>query len=218
MIKHSGYFVFLLWMGLCPHLSAEQDLEPLKKALDRQAKHQSVQVRLRQRKQLPALKDPIQNNGRLWLVPGKTFRWQIGDPKVSTAIYDGKRVYLLDEKNKTAVDLSPSNRKVKTLLIMLGIGEGASFESMMKTFHVTGTTSDKTRYVAVLVPKSGKLKRFVKHLTIQVNMKTSFLERIEWAQKDGTVVLTEFFKPTINQALPAAIFNFKREDYKWEKG
>jgi len=216
MIKRSGIFVFLLWIGLCSGLSAQFDLEPLRKALDRQGKHQSVQVRLRQKKQLPALKAPIENNGRLWLIPGKAFRWQIGTPATSTAIYDGKRVYLFDEKKKTAVDLSPKDRKVKPLLIMLGIGEGASFDSMMDTFNVSGVKNDKTRYVVVLVPKSGKLKRFVKHLTLQVNMKTSFLERIEWAQKDGTIVLTEFFKPTLNKPLPSSTFSFKKEDYKWE--
>ena len=220
MIKRRGIFVFLLcllWTGLCSCLSAQVDLEPLRKALDRQGKHQSVQVKLRQKKQLPALKEPIQNNGQLWLIPGKSFRWQIGTPATSTAIYDGKRVYLLDEKNKTAVDLSPKDRKVKPLLIMLGIGEGASFDSMMDTFNVSGVKNDNTRYVAVLVPKSGKLRRFVKHLTLQVNMKTSFLERIEWSQKDGTVVLTEFFSPTLNKKFPTDIFSFKKENYKWGK-
>ncbi|MBT8043574.1 MAG: hypothetical protein KJO79_01385, partial [Verrucomicrobiae bacterium] len=85
-------------------LMAEVDLVPLKKALDRQSKHKTVQVRLRQTKKIPALKEPVINNGRLWLMPGKAFRWQIGDPgapKASTAIYNGQRVYLLDEKRKT---------------------------------------------------------------------------------------------------------------------
>lgn len=216
MTKRAWTIIFLLWIGLCSGLSAQFDLEPLRKALDRQGKHQTVQVRLRQTKKLPALKEPIINNGQLWLIPSKSFRWQIGDPKASTAIYDGSRVYLLDEKNKTAVNLSPKDRKVKPLLIMLGIGEGASFDSMMDTFDVSGVKNDKTRYVVVLVPKSGKLKRFVKHLTLQVNMKTSFLERIEWAQKDGTIVLTEFFTPTLNKPLPSSTFSFKKENYRWE--
>lgn len=216
MTKHGWTLLFLLWIGSTSYLFAEYDLQPLKKALDRQGKHQSVQVKLRQTKKIPALKDPIVNRGQLWLIPGKQFRWQIGNPKASSAIYDGKRVYLLDEKKKTAVDLSPSDRKVKPLLIMLGIGEGASFDSMMKAFSVSGVKNDGTRYVIVLVPKSSKLKRAINHLTLQVNMKTSFLERIEWSQRDGTVALTEFFTPSINQPLPKSIFSIDKTSYKWK--
>ncbi len=216
MIKNRWALAFLLWIGLSTYILAQHDLEPLKKALDRQAKHQTVQVKLRQTKKLPALKEPIINNGQLWLIPGKSFRWQIGDPKASTAIYDGKRVYLLDEKKKTAVDLSPTDRKVKPLLIMLGIGEGASFDAMMKAFSVSGVKNDGTRYVVVLVPKSSKLKRAINHLTLQVNMKTSFLERIEWSQRDGTTALTEFFTPTVDKPLPKSIFEINRSGYHWK--
>ncbi|MCP5537926.1 MAG: outer membrane lipoprotein carrier protein LolA [Akkermansiaceae bacterium] len=216
MIKRRWILVALLWLALYPAFGAQHDLEPLKKALDRQAKHRSVQVRLRQTKKLPALKEPVINTGQLWLIPGKSFRWQIGDPKASTAVYDGTRVYLLDEKKKTAVDLSPSDRKVKPLLIMLGIGEGASFDSMMEAFNVSGVKNDGTRYVIVLVPKSSKLKRAINHLTLQVNMKNSFLERIEWSQRDGTHALTEFFTPTVNKPLPESIFSIKKEDYTWK--
>lgn len=216
MIKNGWALALILWMGLSPCVLAQHDLEPLKKALDRQAKHQTVQVRLRQTKKLPALKEPIINNGQLWLIPGKSFRWQIGDPKASTAIYDGTRVYLLDEKKKSAVDLSPTDRKVKPLLIMLGIGEGASFDSMMEAFNVSGVKNDGTRYVVVLVPKSSKLKRAINHLTLQVNMKNSFLERIEWSQRDGTTALTEFFTPTVDKPLPKSIFSLKKEDYTWK--
>jgi outer membrane lipoprotein-sorting protein len=215
-MKHTSTFVLLIWIGFSPNLLAEHDLEPLKKALDRQAKHQSVHVRLRQTKNLPALKDPIVNNGQLWLFPGKAFRWQIGSPKTSTAIYDGNRVYLLNEKDKTATDLSPNDRKIKPLLIMLGIGEGASFDAMMKAFRVSGVKNTGTRYVIVLVPKSGKLKRAINYLTLQVNMKTSFLERVEWSQRDGTVALTQFFIPTLNKPLPKSIFDINKADYKWK--
>jgi len=216
MIKRSGFLTLVFWATLCLSLSAQQDLEPLKKALARQSRHKSVQVRLRQTKKIPALKSPIVSTGRLWLIPGKQFRWQIGTPTASTAIYDGNMVYLLDEKKKTATALKPTNRKVKPLLIMLGIGEGASFDSMMKAFRVTGVKTEKNRSVVVLVPKSGKLKRALNHLTLQVNLQTSFLERIAWSQKDGTTVLTEFFTPTLDKPLPQSVFSITKKNYTWK--
>lgn len=215
-MKCATVLTLLMSMVCSLSLSAEHDLAPLKRALDRQAQHQSVYVQLRQTRSMPALKDPIVNRGQLWLSPGKAFRWQIGNPKASTAIYDGKHVYLLNEKEKTADKLSPNDRKIKPLLITLGVGEGASFDALMEAFNVSGVKNDGTRYVIVLVPKSGKLKRAINYLVLQVNMKTSFLERIEWSQRDGTLALTEFFSPTLNKPLPKFIFDINKQEYQWQ--
>ncbi len=199
-----------------PVASAQHDLAPLRQALAKQSGHKTVSVKLRQERRLPSLTEPIKNTGHLWLVPGKAFRWQLGEPPAQSAIYDGKSVYILDEKKKSAVRHDADSRKVKPLLLTLGIGEDASFEGLMKAFTVSGVTQKNDRYVAVLVPKKGKLKRVMQHMTLQVNLKTSFMERISWAQKDGTVVTTEFFPPVINQAIPSSRFTFDTKAYTWE--
>ena len=195
---------------------AEHDLEPLKKAFAKQATFTSVKVKMRQTKKLPSLKEPVVNSGYLWLLPRKAFRWQLGDPKVQSAVFDGNQVSLLDEKKKTAKAYSSSNRKVKPLLLMLGIGESASFESLMKTFDVTGVTRKGQQFAVALSPKSGKLKRAIVQMVLQVNLGTSYVERIEWTQKDGSVIITEFAKPTLNGPLPKGIFTVDKSAYKWE--
>jgi len=191
------------------------DLEFLRKAMDKQADHESVSVKFRQVKNLPALNEPVQTSGHLWLAPGKSFRWEVGNPKTKSAIYDGMKVYLLEERRKTAEELSAKSRKVKPLLLMLGIGEDATFEAMMERFKVAGTNQVDEHFVVSMVPRSGKLRRAMKSLVMQVNTKTSFLERIEWEQKDGTTVTTEFSKPTLNEPLPAGVFEVDRSAYTW---
>lgn len=195
---------------------ANDDLEPLKKSFAKQATYKSVQVKMRQTKKLPTLKEPVVNTGYLWLVPKQSFRWQLGDPKMQSAVYDGQQVYLLDEQNKTAKAYDESNRKVKPLLLMLGIGESANFDSMMKTFEVTGVTRKGQQYAVALAPKSGKLKRVIAQMVLQVNLSTSYIERIEWTQKDGSVIMTEFAKPKLNAPLPSGIFTVNRAGYSWE--
>ena len=191
------------------------DLAPLKKSFAKQATYKSVQVKMKQTKKLPSLKQPVINRGYLWLQPGKACRWQLRDPKVQSAVYDGSQVYLLDEKEKTAKAYDSNNRKVKPLLLMLGIGESASFESLMKTFEVTGVTRKGDQYAVALSPKSGKLKRVIVQMVLQLNLQTSFVERIEWTQKDGSVIITEFARPELNAALPKGIFSVNRANYKW---
>ncbi len=195
---------------------AKYDLEPLKNSFAKQATYTSVQVKMKQTKKLPSLKEPIVNTGYLWLYPQKAFRWQMGEPKVQSAVYDGQKVYLLDDKKKTAKVYKSSDRKVKPLLLMLGIGEGASFESLMKTFEVTGVTRKDQQYAVALAPRSGRLKRVIVEMLLQVNLETSYIERIEWTQKDGSVIITEFAKPKLNASLPENIFRVNNEVYKCE--
>ncbi|BDS07786.1 hypothetical protein NT6N_28260 [Oceaniferula spumae] len=196
--------------------SAAVDLEPLKKSYAKQKTYKSVKVKMRQTKKLPALNEPVKNTGYLWLQPGKAFRWQLGDPKVQSAVFDGQKVYLLDEKKKSAESFDPNDRKVKPLLLMLGIGEAASFESLMKNFDVTGVTRTDSQYAAALSPKSGKLKRVIVQMVLQVSLKTDYIERIEWTQKDGSVIITEFARPELNGSLPKDVFKVNENAYTWE--
>ncbi|MEP2774314.1 MAG: outer membrane lipoprotein carrier protein LolA [Luteolibacter sp.] len=192
-----------------------QDATPLKIALEKQAKHKTVSVDVRQTKKIPALNEPIVQKGHLWLQPGKAFRWELGKPLTQSAVFDGSKVYMMDEEKKTAKSLDPDDRQAKPLLLMLGIGEGATFDGLTESFTIADTNTVREHFVVSLVPK-GSLKRAMKHMVMQVNTRTSFLERIEWVQKDGTVVITEFYPPKLNGSLPSGIFNVNRDGYKWE--
>ena len=206
----------LLAHGVACAATSQFDLEPLRVALAQQAKYRSVIVKVRQTKQIPALNQPVKSTGKLWLKPGKAFRWQLGEPKANTAIYDGEKVYLLDEIRKSAVAYPPDHRKVQPILLMLGIGDGASVEKMSEVFRVTGVTKHNGHYIVAFAPKSGKLKRVLKRLILQINTQSSFMERVEWTQKDGSVVTTEFFPPQINVELPDHIFAIEKNKYQWK--
>ena len=204
-----------LTLLLSPCIAHADDLTPLREALENQAKHKTVSVKVRQTKKIPALTEEVLIHGHLWLKPGEAFRWQLGEPPTQSAVFDGKTVFLMDEKKKTAVALDPDDRRAKPLLLMLGFGEAASFEKMQESFSLASTLTVDEHFVVTLMPK-GRLKRAIRSMGIQFNTQTSFPERIEWTQKDGTMVVTEFYPPTIDQKLPPGIFDVKRADYTWE--
>lgn len=190
---------------------------PLKDALKRQSNHESVVVVFRQTKKIPALTDEIKTMGKLWLIPGKAFRWELGTPSKQTIIYNGGDVLVLDEVKKTGQRLSKDHKTVKPLFLTLGMGQDASFEGLSKIFEITGTSQANGRYSATFSPKPRALKKVIESLLMQVNLKTSFMERIGWVQKDGTEAMTEFFKPTLNSRIPAAIFSIEESAYTWKK-
>jgi outer membrane lipoprotein-sorting protein len=204
-----------VFMSLVVTSLLADELAPLRTALEKQAQYKTVRVDVRQTKRIPALSEPVIESGHLWLVPGKSFRWEIGKPLAQSAVYHGGEVFLMDENKKTGLVLSTEDRRAKPLLMMLGIGEGATFEGLQKTFTIAETNKVREHFIVSLVPK-GQLKRAITGMVMQVNISTSFLERIEWNQKDGTVVVTEFFPPVLNSSIPTTTFEVKKENYTWE--
>ena len=213
MINLRSLFLILLFFQ--PVLA--QDAEPLRAALEKQMELRSVKVKFRQSKEVPALADPIKTMGQLWLIPGKAFRWELGSPKKQSVIYDGKTVFVIDELKKTGERISPEDRAIKPLFLTLGMGEDATYDGLTKLFKITSTNQAPGRFVAMMVPKSRRLRSMVKSLLIQVNLSTSFPERIGWTLKDGTEVMTEFFKPILNGAIPASTFQVEESAYQWKK-
>jgi outer membrane lipoprotein-sorting protein len=190
---------------------------PLRQALKKQAAHKSVVATFRQTKRVPALTDDIKTMGKLWLIPGKAFRWEIGRPVRQTIVYNGGKVLMTDELKKTGERLSPDDRSVKPLFLTLGMGKEASFDEMLKVFTITSTNTAKGRYNATFSPKQRSVKKIIKSLLMQVNLEASFVERIGWIQRDGTETMTEFFTPQLNDAIPTNIFRVDDSAYRWKK-
>jgi outer membrane lipoprotein-sorting protein len=206
-----SFFLFLI-----PLTIFGNDISPLKRALERQAEHETVIVTFRQRKKSPALDDQIETMGKLWLVPGQSFRWELGKPARKTVIYNGGDVLVLDEVKKTAQRFSKDHKTVKPLFMTLGMGEGASFDQLAKVFTITGTNQEKGRFVATFTPKPRSLRKVLKSLLMQVNLETSFMERVGWEQRDGTETMTEFFTPSFNEEISTETFLVKEDNYRWE--
>ena len=211
---------FLSFILIASFVALPLQAEPIdifRQALEKQGQHQTVWVRFRHVKKLPALNEPLSSQGQVWLIPGRAFRWELGQPKQQTVLYEGRSVYILDEVNKTGVRLDPDDRRAKPLLLTLGIGKDATFEELDKTFKIEATNQVDDHFVARLIPRSGRIKRHLSSLIMQVNLSTSFLEKVGWTQKDGTNVETIFRKPVVDKPLPKDIFTFSVADYTWEK-
>ena len=197
-------------------VASAQDIGPLKATLEKQARHETVAVKFRQTKTSPALSAPVKSSGQLWMAPGKAFRWEVQSPKTQTAVYDGSRVTLIDEKKKEGVIVSPDDKRAKPLLLMLGMNEGRSTTELLKAFKVVGTNQVDEHFIVSLKPTNGRVRKAVSALVMQVNQKTNFMERIEWTQRDGTKTVTEFFPPKINGGLPADTFKVQRQDISFK--
>ena len=196
---------------------AENNLTPLQEAINHQHKFTFVEIDITQTKEIPALKKPTTTKGKLWLAPQKMFRWDNGTPAKSTAVYNGNNVIFLNHQNMTAEKVSPSSRKAKALMGSLGIGqEFASLDALLENFTLVETESANGRFISSFSPKNARLRRVLEYLTLQVRLDKSHLERMQWKQKDGTVITTVFHLPKTSKTIPPDIFKFDEKPYKWD--
>lgn len=210
--------ILVLSLVLIPlsQLRAQNEGAPLQKALATQKGYQSVKVDFVLIKESPAFTEKLSTPGKLWLLPGRAFRWELGNPRTQTIIYEGQSVYILDETNQTGKRHEPDDKEVKPLLLTLGIGEDATYEGLLNLFRISSTSQKGDRFVANLSPTNRRVRRAITELRMQINTKTSFPEEIGWTQTDETKVLTKFAKPKINIAMSGEIFTFDSGAYRWE--
>lgn len=192
------------------------NLTPLEACLLQRDQYTSVIASVKQEKILPSLSEPLVTKGKLWLVPQHGFRWEQGKPVKEIAIFNSERVYLLQEENKTAQSHKPNSRAVRPLMLLMGMGKGASYEGLLENFKPTHSEIKGSVYTVSLQPDSGVMKRALSQLTLSIDLKTCFPKEIVWLQKDGAIITTEFGQPKFNTQLDRHIFQFDPSQYTME--
>lgn len=202
-------------IGAVPALAQNQGA-PLQTALAKQKAYQSVKVDFQLTKTSPALTEKLITPGKLWLIPGKAFRWELGKPRTQTILYEGRSVYILDETKRTGKRHDPDDKEVKPLLLTLGIGEDATYEGLMKLFKIAAISESGSQLTVSLSPTNRRVRRAITDLRMLINTKTSFPEEISWTQTDDATVETRFSKPQLNISMPGEVFTFDPKAYQWE--
>jgi len=193
--------------------SVQIDLAPLEASLIQRDQYLSVSATVKQEKLLPAFSDALVSEGSLDLIPQQSFRWEQGSPVTDVALYNGERVYLINEKEKTALDYKPKAKEVRPLMLLMGIGEDATYEGLMDNFKPVETSTEGYTYTITLEPDSGLMKRALTQLTLVINLKTCFPEQIVWVQKDGAIITTDFIDTKFDIPLSGNEFLFDDQLY-----
>ena len=66
---------------------------------------------------------------------------------------------VINELDKTGKVLKPTDKDVKPILLMFGMAEGSSFDSMMELFSVKSTNQTYSSFRCILTPKKSSMRR-----------------------------------------------------------
>lgn len=208
-----GAFLGFTLLSTFAESQPELDLSKLKQTLGKRDEYQSVITRVVQKKVLPSLTEPVENAGKLWLVPQKSFRWEQGTPVVNTALFSDEHVYLINEVEMTVEKYDSDDRSVRPLMLLLGMGKDSSFEGLLDNFKPISVEETAKMLSVSFLPDSGLMKRAVRQLTLIIDLKSSFPSYIIWEQNDGAVITTEFQSPKFDVPVIPETFLFKKELY-----
>ena len=207
-------FTFFFISGTLAYAEDEVvDIESLKEILDKRDEHQFVHAKVLQTKELPSLAEPLITQGSVWMVPQKGFRWELGQPVTDFAILKDDDVYVYDKRDFTYDKHDASSRRVRPIMLLLGMGKDASFNGLLDNFKPVMSETSGSEYTISFLPDSGTMKRVLEGLSIRFDLKSSFPKEVVWEQKDGTVITTNFINPQFTPFTADEIFALPTESY-----
>jgi outer membrane lipoprotein-sorting protein len=167
--------ILLILLGIAHLASAspmtQSDIDQLIQKL--QALHNSqpsLQANFREERHLAILKDPVVNEGKVWVTLPDKIRREIGGKTPETTVIDGKKmsIYYPNYQQLEVYDLE-KRPMIKDSLRALTAG--LNFQEVGTFYNVEGS-KDGNAYHITLTPKTASVKKLVKtvDLTLDENL------------------------------------------------
>jgi outer membrane lipoprotein-sorting protein len=194
--------------GCAPLLAATAaeapDPAPLAVWLASHRNLESLEATFTQERRLPTLRDPITARGHFWMRANQ-FRWQLGDPPKSLVIKNANAVTLIDLDAKTTRVVPVDDPRVKPFVLLAdpALANMAAFQAQ---FRLHATRMVDGIYQATLSPVDRRLRSKVPWIILHIDPRNHSLRATEAQAADGSVILTIFDAPKINQPLADALF------------
>lgn len=189
------------------------DMALLKELLERREQHSYIHASVVQEKQVPSIAEKLVTRGKVWMVPNKSFRWELGNPVTDMAILKEDRVFLYDLKNLTYEKHKSSSRSVRPIMLLLGIGKQGGYVGLLDSFKPVSGVLNDDEYKVTFLPDSSIMKRALSELTITFTLENAFPKEVMWLQTDGTTILTKFTNPSFRAFPEQEIFALPDEGF-----
>ncbi|TLD71135.1 outer membrane lipoprotein carrier protein LolA [Phragmitibacter flavus] len=181
-------------------------------------KVESVEAEFEQLRLLSTVKVPLRKSGKIWMDKSGLFRWQVGEPPITTVVrnQDGQ-VTVLDGKKKTA------NVWSKEALLeeeKAGRGQGfamlqsmqspnlADFEERfdIKDAERVGKDQSASVWKFDLGLKDRKASVFVRQIEMTLDVEKGTLVSLVLVMRDKSSLATHVRSQRLNAKIPASVF------------
>lgn len=173
-------------------------LEPLPPILHQwagaQQKVGDIHVRFQQTRTVPALKEPVTAQGQFWRFRDGAFRWEVGDPPVTTLLYDLKEFCVRDPSAPEWQILSPKDGRYRMWAQFLS-GDDVTLDSLRKNFTARVGAQTQEAVTVSLMPRPLVVKRHLRQIDLIIHPGDLRLRGLRIEQADGAAVQMDFAGP-----------------------
>jgi len=198
-------------------VAAALDLSPVKRWITRQNDFHAVTADFTQTRRMSALRNALENKGRLWFNSPDSFRWELGSPAKLIALRTKDTIYLIEPAKKRAERsvVSALNQNVGGLgLGMLNIPFARDFTTYQKQYETLTISTDGTCCHLALLPRDPQARKMLTSLQLDFNTTTGHLLSFELRTRDGSSLRNEFTNVQINPKINRSVFDFDFTGYE----
>lgn len=193
------------------------DLSVVQRWLDTNASTQSLKVDFVQSRTLKALKNPLVQEGTMWLnYPTNQFRWQLGTPAKTIVVSKGANKIAVMRTPLKRVEFRESGQSSGAPgLSSLTRGFPKTLTEFQTRYRILSISQKGNSYEILTQPKSGS--DGVSRYRFIIDQSRFLLKGMIIELKDGSVVTTTFKRVDRNPTIQAAIFAPDMSGYKQTK-
>lgn len=207
--------ILLLWvLAVCTGAQAQ-----LKKASPAQSKAMIARINRAaasiktatctfvQTKTMSFLNDKMVSRGHMYYTSAGQLRWEYTSPYSYIFVVNNGRVTMKSGKRTTQVNASSSSVFQSIARIMMSSVTGKSL-SNNRDFKV-GMYLDGGNYVAQLTPKTGKMKKMFKLISLHFNAARSMVSRVVMTERNGDNTIIDLKHVKTNSYINGSVFTVR---------
>jgi outer membrane lipoprotein carrier protein len=159
-----------------------------------------------QTKHMKMLNDKMVSYGKMYYKQADKLRWEYTTPYTYTFLLNGSKVKLVNQKKRTDVIDTKSNKLFKEIAsIMMSSVTGKSL-SDNKVFSVAIADS-KTHWIATLTPVKKDMKQMFSKIVLSFNKAESMVSEVNIYEKNNDRTQIQLKNVKVNTTLKDAIFS-----------
>lgn len=180
-----------------------------------QAQLESVKAEFVQSRELPALRVPLRSEGRLWMVRGGYFRWEVGDPAGVVVLRTPRGVWLAWPRRREFQKIDPAEVDVAEWRGALEFPGGLGVEEFHRRFEVLAVSIDSDGICHVdLLPREARAREFVKSMELRFAVDGGAVAGFEIRLQNGAVLRNEFQSVRVDEPVDMGVFRIETTGWR----
>ncbi len=192
------------WIGYAAPMSqsdVDQLIEKLRGIHDSKP---SLAANFREERHVAMLREPVVNEGRVWLTIPDKIKREIDGQNPSTTVINGKNMFIYYPKFKQVEEYDLEKRPMVRDSIQ-ALTAGLDFRRVTEFYQVEAS-KEADGYQITLTPKTAQVKRLIKTAQIKIGPDLTPEAATVQLAKGGTVSVS--YSNVRREALPPATFEF----------